>query len=183
MTIDYDRIERRVKAFREKREKEDMERGYCFMPIPGFVCEGDAIKLTNRCRPLVAFITEYTRLCDEANEVLDISDKQMEWIDSFITDIELLGYVEDIDAYKYRGNGIRLKAIIQTIRNREKFINNIDDYISRIFVMLSGINMFNTDPHDTDISEYDYQVLCGKLREVKDVEQQQSITKAHVVAQ
>lgn len=181
MTIDYDRIRQKAKAIKEKREKEDIERGYCFMPIPGFVPESIACKLTNRCRPLVAFITEYTRLCDGANEVLDISDNQMKWIDSFATDIELLNYVEDVHAYRYQGVGRRLSWIIPIIKKRKKYINNIDSYISKIFIMLSGIEFRYSDPHDTDISEYDYQVLCGKLREVKDVEQQQqSITKALV---
>lgn len=173
MTIDYDYIKQKVDAIKEKH-------GDIKPRPPGFVPESMAVKLTNRCRPLVAFITEYAKLCDEANEVLDISDNQMKWLDSFMTDITLLDYVEDVHTHKYRGNSFRLRWIIQTIKSRKNHVN-VGEYLIKLFVLLQGVNMFNTDPHDTDISEYDYQVLCGKLREVKDVEQQQqSFTKALV---
>lgn len=173
MTIDYDYIKQKVDVIKEKH-------GDIKPRPPGFVSESMAVKLTNRCRPLVAFITEYARLCDEANEVLDISDNQMKWLDSFMTDITLLDYVEDVHAHKYRGNSFRLKWLIQTIKSRKNHVN-ISDYLIKLFILIKGVKMFNVDKYDTHINEYEYQVLYGKLQEVKAVEQQQqSNTKTFV---
>lgn len=39
--------------------------------------------LYHKCKPLIDYAVEYTSLCDKADEVIDILDEQMTWIESY----------------------------------------------------------------------------------------------------
>lgn len=77
------KIEEQIEEVREER----VANGLPPDPPPRFVPLPMAWTLFHRLEPLIQYAIKYARLCDGANEIIDISDEQMAWIKSHEMDV------------------------------------------------------------------------------------------------
>lgn len=83
LKADNERLSAMIKADREAR-------GVPPEPPADFVSLAMAWTLYERCKPLHEFAIKYAQLCDKADEVLPLSDEQIQWAQSFREYTELI---------------------------------------------------------------------------------------------
>lgn len=98
---DIERMKKQIAADRKARGLEGV-------PIPDKFVDGDAsVTLIKRCNPLEQFAIRYTQLCDEANEILPLSEEQAEWVGEHREYADLLRESVDQSLMSY-GIGLQL---------------------------------------------------------------------------
>lgn len=78
----------------EQVRKDRLARGLPEEEPEDFVSLAMAWTMYERCDPLFKFAIRYAQLCDQANEVLELSDEQIEWAQSFRKYTDLIGKVK-----------------------------------------------------------------------------------------
>lgn len=96
---DIERLSAEIKAYREVR-------GLPEEPPEDFVSVAMAWTLYERCQPLHQFAIKYAQLCDKANEVLPLSDEQIQWAQSFRPYTELITNAEGSTGIKVLGGSL-----------------------------------------------------------------------------
>lgn len=125
------RIDAEIKADRLARDLPDE-------PPEDFVPVAMAWTLYERCLPLFEFAVKYAQLCDKANDILDLTDEQIEWAQSFRPYTELIS--ETKDSMHLKVLGVALVGIISAIEKRHEceYVGDLLKSLSLYFSVLKG---------------------------------------------
>lgn len=101
-------------------------------PPPRFVSLPMAWTIYHRLSPLIKYAVQYANICDQTNEIIEISDEQMKWIKSHEVDIFLVNnarkdmgllalgiegiYTKLTNYNKFETAGELLRDLVQCIR-------------------------------------------------------------------
>lgn len=104
LTIEELKAENKRLAAMIKADRE--ARGVPPEPPADFVSVAMAWTLYERCQPLHQFAIKYAQLCDKANEVLPLSDEQIQWAQTFRPYTELITKAERQTGIKVLGGSL-----------------------------------------------------------------------------
>jgi len=126
----YDSIEeikRDIAKLDEQLEQVRAERAAKGLPVEypaDFVPPAIAWHLYERCEPVYQFTIKYANLCNRANEIIELSDDQVEWLLSFERYAELTSFVTGRSGIKILGSAYR--GIIGALTNLSKYESVIE---------------------------------------------------------
>lgn len=137
LKADIERLDKQIKADRKAR-------GLPPDPPEDFVPVAMAWTLYERCLPLFEFAVKYAQLCDKANDILDITDAQLEWVQSFRPYTELITEVKHSLHLKVLGG--TLKSIISSIEKRHEY-EYVGDLLKSFSLYFSFLKGDYSPPH------------------------------------
>ncbi|WP_340083808.1 hypothetical protein MHB50_11320 [Siminovitchia sp. FSL H7-0308] len=146
---DIERLSAEIKADREAR-------GLPEEPPPDFVSVAMAWTLYERCQPLHQFAIRYAQLCDKANEVLPLSDEQIQWAQSFRPYTELITEVKHATLLKVLGGA--LGGLISRMEKHAECESALD-LLRPMFVCL---DFLKGEYHPPRLEEYTWQWNASK---------------------
>lgn len=141
MKADIKRMAAEIKADREAR-------GVPPEPPEDFVSVAMAWTLYEKCQPLHEFAIKYAQLCDKANEVLPLSDEQIQWAQSFRPYTELIGKVKDSTGIKVLGGC--LDGLISNIKKHAEY-ESAFELVRSMFILL---DFLKGDYHPPRLDQY-----------------------------
>lgn len=106
------KLDEQIRADREAR-------GVPPEPPADFVSIAMAWTLYKRCEPLYKFAIKYAQLCDQADEILPLSDEQIEWAKSFRKYTDLITKVKGSVGIKALGGS--LGGLISVLEKHTKY--------------------------------------------------------------
>lgn len=103
----------------EEMRKDRLARGLPEEPPEDFVPLAMAWTMYERCDPLFKFAIRYAQLCDQADEILELTDEQIAWIKTFRKYTDLIGEVKDGNMLRaYAGS---MDGLISTMEKRDEY--------------------------------------------------------------
>lgn len=120
------KLDEQIKADRKAR-------GVPPEPPEDFVPIAMAWTLYERCEPLHKFAIKYAQLCDQADEILPLSDEQIEWAKSFRKYTDLITKVKGSVGIKALGGS--LDGLIKAIESRNEY-ESVIELIRSMFIDL-----------------------------------------------
>lgn len=117
LKADIERLDKQIKADRKAR-------GLPPDPPEDFVPIAMAWTLYERCEPLHKFAIKYAQLCDQADEILSLSDEQIEWARSFRKYTDLITKVKGSIGIRVLGGS--LGGLIKAIESHNEYESVIE---------------------------------------------------------
>ncbi|MBM7717247.1 hypothetical protein JOC94_004272 [Bacillus thermophilus] len=154
LTIEELKAENKRLAAMIKADRE--ARGVPPEPPADFVSVAMAWTLYERCQPLHQFAIKYAQLCDKANEVLPLSDEQIQWAQSFRPYIELIGKVKDSTGIKVLG--VCLAVLISNIEKHAEY----DSAFELVRSMFISLDFLKGEYHPPRLDQYAWIWNAGK---------------------
>jgi|SRR5690625_3457982 len=134
----------------EQTRKDRLERGLPEKQPADFVSLAMAWTMYERCDPLFKFAIRYAQLCDQANEILELTDEQIAWIKSFRKYTDLITKVKDGNMLRaYAGS---MDGLISTIENR----NNYEALIEMLRILMLEIGFLKGDYSPPGLHQFVY---------------------------
>lgn len=121
------RLDAEVKADRKAR-------GVPPEPPEDFVPLAMAWKMYERCAPMHKFVIKYAQLCDKANEILPLTDEQIEWVLSFRKYADLITKTFDSN-FHIKMWGSSLCGLISAMERRKEF-ESANQLLRSLFINL-----------------------------------------------
>src|SRR5699024_10931619 len=115
-----------------------------------FVPLAMAWTLYKRCDPLFKFAIRYAQLCDKANEIIELSEEQDEWIKSFRKYTDLITKVKDGNMLRaYAGS---MDGLISTMVKRDEY----EALIEMLRVLMLEIDFLKGDYSPPGLHQFVY---------------------------
>lgn len=137
------KLDEQIKADRKAR-------GVPPEPPEDFVPIAMAWTLYERCEPLHKFAIKYAQLCDQADEILPLSDEQIEWAKSFRKYTDLITKVKGSVGIKALGGS--LDGLIKAIESR----NDYESVIELIRSMFIDLEFLRGEYYPPSLHQYVY---------------------------
>lgn len=134
----------------EQVRKERLERGLPEKQPDGFVSIAMAWTLYERCEPLFKFAIKYAQLCDQADEILELTDEQITWIKSFQRFTDLITKVKGSVGIK--GLGGSLSGLISGLEKH----NEYETVIELLRSLLLHIQFLKGEYYPHSLHQYVY---------------------------
>lgn len=114
------KLDEQIKAINAERAAKGLPDEY----PADFVGAAMAWHLYERCEPVYQFAIKYARICDKANDIIELSDEQVKWLLSFKRYARLVSFTENEFAIKTLGQSYR--GIIDALTNPSKYESVIE---------------------------------------------------------
>src|SRR5690625_1077053 len=134
----------------EQVRKERLERGLPEKQPEDFVSIAMAWTMYERCEPLFKFAIKYAQLCDQADEILELTDEQITWIKSFQRFTDLITKVKGSVGIK--GLGGSLSGLISGLEKH----NEYETVIELLRSLLLHIQFLKGEYYPHSLHQYVY---------------------------
>lgn len=139
-----------IAKLHEQIKADRKARGVPPEPPEDFVPIAMAWTLYERCEPLHKFAIKYAQLCDQADEILPLSDEQIEWAKSFRKYTDLITKVKGSVGIKALGGS--LDGLIKAIESR----NDYESVIELIRSMFIDLEFLRGEYYPPSLHQYVY---------------------------
>lgn len=129
-----DELRKEIEKLDEQIKADRKARGVPPEPPKDFVPLAMAWTMFERCAPMHEFVIKYTQLCDKANEILLITDEQVEWVMSFRKYTDLITKTIDSN-FHIKAWGNSLDGLISVIEKHKEF-ESVDQLLRTLFINL-----------------------------------------------
>lgn len=162
MGIKYDTIDELkadIARMDEEIKADRASRGVPPEPPPKFVNEDVAYALIKKCAQIERFIISYAILCDEQDDVIELSSEQAEWVQGHKDYANLIRQSMEQNFVTY-GMGLQSAIHFMLADSSEKYKREASVYVSRLFLAAQFMKLV----HDM------YHVMSIKYNELTDDE-------------
>lgn len=143
-------LEEELAKLDEQIKADRKARGVPPEPPEDFVTIAMAWTLYERCEPLYKFAIKYAQLCDKADEVLPLTDEQIEWAQSFRNYCDLISKVKGSVGIKALGGS--LDGLISVIEKHAEY----EAVIELLQSMMLDISFLKGEYYPPSLHQYVY---------------------------
>jgi len=142
LKLELDRLSEQVKEDRKARGLPSES------PKP-FVSVAMGWTLFQRCKPLIDFAIQYANIVDKANEIIELSEEQKEWVNQFKIYAILARETSDT---LLNGTGSGAISLINLLTNQSKY-ELVSEYLKLLYY---GIQLTRTDYGEYRLNQFTY---------------------------